>query len=90
MYKQYLNDYEKRAEQIRKAAIAIENGKGERMPEFTESKKIQSTPSINKNFFDRLKADDIILLALIFLLSTAEEKDITLIIVIGYIFLCGL
>lgn len=88
MYKQYLNDYEKRAEQIRKAARAVESGKGEKTPVFTEPAK---KPIVVENkFFDRFRTDDILLLALLFLLITSEEKDITLIIILGYLFLCGL
>ena len=39
MYKQYLNDYEKRADQIRKAARAIEAGENTLAVNTTASKK---------------------------------------------------
>ncbi len=88
MYKQYLNDYEKRAEQIRKAARAVEIGKGETIPVDIEKKR--DLVAENKNVLQNLKTDDILLLVLIFLLITSDEKDMTLIVILGYLFLCGL
>ncbi len=98
MYKQYLNDYEKRAEQIRRAAKAVETGKGEMHPVVAENKKTELKGGFSNNektierkkLFERFSTDDILLLGLLFLLISSEEKDITLIIILGYLFLTGL
>ena len=96
MYKQYLNDYEKKADQIRQAARAIERGT-------VSGKRIFSNPESNMNvsvktnehanaiscILKNLRTDDILLLVLIFVLSTNEDRDMTLIIILGYLFLCG-
>lgn len=88
MYKQYLNDYEKRAEQIRKAARAVETGKGENAPVLKDSQS--NTHILENKLNEKFKKDDLLLLGLIFLLISGEEKDMTLIIILGYLFLCGI
>jgi len=102
MYKQYMNDYEKRAEQIRKAARAVESGNT--ASTFTEMQPTNKTQDEVKNrkpiqgkkenetnsFFERFALDDILILALLLLLISSEEKDISLIIILGYLFFAGL
>ena len=97
MYKQYLNDYERRAEQIRKAARAVEGGGNHaELPVFREKKPEVHPADTNKknaglfSGLERFSTDDILLLGILFLLITNEEKDMTLIIVLGYLFLSGL
>lgn len=97
MYKQYLNDYERRAEQIRKAARAVEGGGSFIEPPVFREKKPEERPvdtnKKNTGLFsglERFSTDDILLLGILFLLITNEEKDMTLIIVLGYLFLSGL
>ncbi len=97
MYKQYWNDYEKRAEQIRKAAQAVENGGTvSRQPipiigeKPRETKPTQEKPVGIASFFERFKQDDILLLALLFLLLSGEERDTTMIVILGYLLLSGL
>ncbi len=95
MYKQYLNDYEKRAEQIRKAARAVEGG-GSFIEQTVPQAKNPEERHIKKKSqgvfagLERFSTDDILLLGILFLLITNEEKDMTLIIVLGYLFLSGL
>ncbi|MBE7062795.1 MAG: hypothetical protein E7390_03265 [Ruminococcaceae bacterium] len=98
MYKQYWNDYEKRAEQIRKAARAVESGAAPSSPPsprqgtlVKEEKKAYSPQRQVglSTFLERFTEDDVLLLALLFLLITCEEKDITMIIILGYLLLSG-
>ena len=94
MYKQYYNAYEKRAEEIRKAARSVENhgkvapplppslGKGAE----STKKSASSLPS----FFERFSGEDYLLVGLILLLLSGEEKDMTLVAILGYLFVMGL
>ncbi len=103
MYKQYWNDYEKRAEQIKKAAHTIEpepeKGKPVNPPFIAKSNSPagQNCETIAANklngtagLFGRFSKDDILLLALLFVLISSEKKDTTLIVILGYLFLSGL
>ena len=100
MYKQYFNAYEKRAEEIRKAARAVETQRAGSPPippvdirkdEIKPQKPpAPSSPTQIPNILERFRTDDILLLGLIFLLMGSEEKDMTLIVILGYLFLSGL
>ena len=96
MYKQYLNDYERRAEQIRKAAQSVEKTASGTV---VVSKPVQDavkTKSDKTNyeglstFLKNFSSDDILLIVLLFLIMNSDEKDISLIIVLGYLFISGL
>lgn len=97
MYKQYWNDYERRAEQIRKAARAVESGAAPpvlSMPPAGAVKQEKPVSSPQKqgglsSLFERFAEDDVLLLALLFLLVTSDEKDTTMIIILGYLLLSG-
>ncbi len=90
MYKQYWNDYEKKAEQIRKAAKTIESN----------SSYISGNASTQSSVFNKergeginlgkLQTDDLLLIGLLFLLIGNEKRDTVLILIIGYIFIAGL
>lgn len=94
MYKQYLNDYEKRAEQIRKAAKAVETGRIAAVPSFSPQKEIGNNPSNEEKKpslgLGGLAKDDLLLIGLLFLLLTGDEKDLTMIVVLGYLFFTGI
>ncbi len=103
MYKQYMNDYEKRAEQIRKAARAVESGNLSttvtqmqptnitQQEQCTNKKMVQQKEKNETiSIFGRLALDDILILALLLLLISSEDKDISMIIILGYLFLTGL
>ncbi len=94
MYKQYYNAYEKRAEEIRKAARSVEkHGKVEVPLQASPSKetvKSQIPHSQPSSFLGRFAGDDILLVGLILLLMSGEEKDMTLIAILGYLFITGL
>ncbi len=100
MYKQYWNDYEKRAEQIRKAARAVENSSpavvppAPMKPERDVSEKPAPGPRLQEekglaSFLERFDRDDILIMALLFLLLTGEDKDMTMIVILGYLLLSG-
>ena len=96
MYKQYLNDYERRAEQIRKAAQTIEKTASGTMPTPKQIKELteQRNQKISSDGFSallkRFSTDDILLIVLLFLLINSEEKDMSLIIILGYLFISGM
>lgn len=94
MYKQYLNDYEKRAEQIRKAAKAVETGGIAAVPSFSPQKATGKNPSNEEKQpslgLGGLAKDDLLLIGLLFLLLTGDEKDLTMIVVLGYLFFAGI
>lgn len=94
MYKQYLNDYEKRAEQIRKAAKAVEAGGGVSISSFASKKEmrneIRKDEKQSSSILGGFAKDDLLLMGLLFLLLTGDEKDITMIIVLGYLFFTGI
>ncbi len=108
MYRKTYNEYERRAEEIRNAAQAIE--KGERPSEYSRSIHKTPRPALPERFeergqadtkkknplsfldgiFDRFEIDDIILLALMFLLIQEKDSDKMLLIILGYLFLSGM
>ena len=94
MYKQYLNDYEKRAEQIRKAAKAVEAGGGVSASALSVKKEIgkelRKDEKQSSSVLGGLAKDDLLLIGLLFLLLTGDEKDTTMIIVLGYLFFTGI
>lgn len=96
MYKQYLNDYEKKADEIRRAARAVETRGQSQTHEsikiVSNNNSIKEPENVNSlfNTFKKYKTDDILLIALIFVLISNEEKDMTLIFILGYLFLSGL
>jgi len=93
VYKQYLNDYEKRAEQIRRAARAVEGGSSTvSSPLPTIKDKPKDTVEIKgkTSVFGRFAQDDILLAGLLILLLTGEERDMTMIIILGYLLITGM
>lgn len=95
VYKQYYNAYEKKAEEIRRAAKAIENGIESKTPTSISTHKEACVPSgvpVEKEhalrLFDKFAFDDLLLLALIFLLLTSEKKDTLMLFVLGYLLIC--
>ncbi len=100
MYKQYWNDYEKRAEQIRKAARAVETGNtagiqevpakwdspGPKAPvKHADGQKAKGLLSV----LERFDRDDILLAALLFVLLSDEDRDMTMIVILGYLLISG-
>lgn len=96
MYKQYLNDYEKKADEIRRAARAVETGRQSQVHEpiqiEAKSHSVKEAENVNSLFstLKKYKTDDILLIVLIFVLISNEERDMTLILILGYLFLSGL
>ncbi len=98
VYKQYYNAYEKKAEEIRRAAQAVENGtpqkENKEMDKNENNKEKQNTPpllskDIFGGLFERFATDDILLVALIFILLKSDNKDSTMLLILGYLLLCG-
>ncbi len=90
MYKQYYNAYEKKAEEIRRAARSIEKGDALSSAWGAEAVPAKTVLPVQAKIFSRFSTDDILLCALIFLLVSAEEKDTTLILILAYLFITGL
>ncbi len=95
VYKQYFNAYEKKAEEIRRAAQAVENGSAKGEERKSENKPVKTDPpplfpkELLGGVFERIQTDDILLVALIFLLLKNEKRDTTMLLILGYLFLCG-
>ena len=96
MYKQYLNDYEKRADEIRKAAQAVEKGTRENpcqniaVPNILKKEEKQTEKQKTQKIFGNMSVDDLLILGLILLLFNSEKRDNTLLVVLGYLFFTGL
>ncbi len=96
MYKQYLNDYEKRADEIRKAAKAVEKGTQDvpcqniSVPVKCEKEEKQPVKQKTQKVFGNMSIDDLLILGLILLLFNSEKRDNTLLIILGYLFFTGL
>lgn len=96
MYKQYLNDYERRAEQIRKAAQSVEKtasgtvAVSKPVQDAVKTKPEKTNYEGLSTFLKNISSDDILLIVLLFLIMNSDEKDISLIIVLGYLFISGL
>ena len=88
MYRKYYNEYEKKAEQIRKEATRIQPVEQHR-PVYTEPVISDSKGSTFSGFFEKFNPDDIILLAVIFVLMQEQNKDKVLLIILGYLFISG-
>ncbi|MDD6307759.1 MAG: hypothetical protein PUB07_00125 [Clostridia bacterium] len=92
MYKQYFNAYEKKAEEIRRAARAVESTvvpQPESAPR-TAPPASEASSLLPIRLPDKLDMDDILLMAILFLLLSNEKKDTTLILILGYLFFTGL
>lgn len=90
MYRRYYNEYERRAQEIRRAADLVEASPVKAPSEKPAAKPAALPFSIAKpKFLDGIRLDDILLGALIFFLLKEEETDKTLILALAFIFLSG-
>ena len=95
MYRNYYDEYTKRAEKIASATHALPKETAERTErKQTNSFESQVNPAFQckkpSNLFLGLKGDDILLGILILFLIKEEKADITLILALAFIFLSDL
>ena len=90
MYKQFYNAYEKKAEEIRRAANEAEVcAPVERHPVAAPQAEKKECSEKTAGLAG-LAEDDLLLLGAIFLLMNSEKKDKLLIVILGYLFFAGL
>lgn len=92
MYRKYYNEYEKKAEQIRKGTVDVKPPEPVSVPAIdvkteTENKSVQN---IFGGLLEKFAVDDIILLVVIIMLLQEENKDKMLLIILGYLFISGI